>query len=61
MAVTTHSFKYKPTTAPSGTEDRVLACSHTTDDCHCVINASGQIGYYVSGVFTQIGNGDCIA
>lgn len=55
MAVTTHSFKYKPTTAPSGTEDRVLACSHTTDDCHCVINASGQIGYYVSGVFTQIG------
>lgn len=55
MAVITHSFKYKPTTAPSGTEDRVLACSHTTDDCHCVINASGQIGYYVSGVFTQIG------
>lgn len=55
MAVTTHSFKYKPTTAPSGTEDRVLACSHTTDDCHCVINASGQIGYYVSGVFTQMG------
>src|SRR5574344_1393632 len=55
MAVTTHSFKYKPTTAPSGTEDRVLACSHTTDDCHCVINSSGQIGYYVSGVFTQIG------
>lgn len=55
MEITTHSFKYKPTTAPSGTEDRVLACSHTTDDCHCVINASGQIGYYVAGVFTQIG------
>lgn len=55
MAVKTYSFRYRPTTAPSGTEDRVLACSHTTDACHCVINSSGQIGYYVSGSFTQLG------
>lgn len=55
MAVKTYSFRYRPTTAPNGTEDRVLACSHTTDACHCVINSSGQIGYYVSGSFTQLG------
>lgn len=51
----TNSFKYKPTTTPPNSEDRVLAGDRITDTAHCVVNATGHVGYYVAGVFTQMG------